>query len=78
MATTEAPMLNLRMEYPRSDKYEYEARLVRLNLDEEADAIEAAVNKAIEDGCRTADIIGKAACSPLSCTEMTDAIIARL
>ena len=35
MATTEAPMLNLRMEYPRSDKYEYEARLVRLNLDEE-------------------------------------------
>ena len=37
METTEAPMLNLRMEYPRSDKYEYEARLVRLNLDEEAE-----------------------------------------
>lgn len=49
-----------------------------LNLDEEADAIEAAVNKAIEDGCRTADIIGNAAGIPLSCTEMTDAIIARL
>ncbi|MBE6030240.1 MAG: 3-isopropylmalate dehydrogenase [Firmicutes bacterium] len=48
------------------------------DLEEEADCIEAAVNKAIEDGLRTADIIGDSEGTPLTCTEMTDAIIARL
>ena len=48
------------------------------DLEEEADCIEAAVNKVIEDGLRTADIIGDSEGTPLTCTEMTDAIIARL
>ena len=48
------------------------------DLEEEADCIEAAVNKVIEDGLRTADIIGDTDATPLTCTEMTDAIIARL
>ncbi len=46
-------------------------------LGKEADAIENAVNKALEDGLRTADILvgdGKA----LTCTEMTDEIISRI
>lgn len=44
---------------------------------EEADAIDNAVNKALEDGLRTADILvgdGKA----LTCTEITDEIISRI
>lgn len=47
------------------------------SLSDEADSIENAVNSALNDGLRTADI---AACgdSPLSTAEMTDAIIARL
>lgn len=49
-----------------------------LELGEEADCIEAAVEKAINDGLRTADILGDKADTPLTCTEMTQAIIERL
>ena len=48
------------------------------DLSEEADCIEAAVNKVLDDGLRTADIAGSADVTPLGCIEMTDAIIARL
>ena len=55
------------------------AMMLRYSFDlaEEADCIENAVNAALEDGLRTADILtgeGKA----LSCTEITKEIIARL
>lgn len=49
-----------------------------LELGEEADCIEAAVEKAINDGLRTADILGDKGGTPLTCTEMTQAIIERL
>ncbi len=48
------------------------------SLAEEADCIEAAVDKVLNDGLRTADIAGESGAMPLSTTEMTDAIIARL
>jgi 3-isopropylmalate dehydrogenase len=41
-----------------------------LHLDYEASAVESAVGKALDDGCRTADLGGK-----LSTTQMTDAIV---
>jgi len=44
-----------------------------LGLEAEAQSIEQAVDQAITDGCRTADLGGK-----LSTTQMTDEIIARL
>jgi 3-isopropylmalate dehydrogenase len=44
-------------------------------LSAEADAIEAAVDKVLNEGCRTADLIGTSNGTPLSCTEMTDAIL---
>lgn len=52
------------------------AMMLRYSFDltEEADAIEAAVNKVLDDGYRTADIAGGAD-GALSCTEMTDTII---
>ncbi|MCD7805547.1 MAG: 3-isopropylmalate dehydrogenase [Oscillospiraceae bacterium] len=48
------------------------------SLMDEADCIEAAVDKVLNDGLRTADIVGETGAKPLSTTEMTDAIIARL
>ncbi len=44
---------------------------------EEADAVEAAVDKVLSDGFRTADIMSEG-CTCLSCSEMGDAILARL
>ncbi len=44
-------------------------------LSEEADAIEKAVSTVLENGWRTADIMGTDKGTPLSCTEMTDKII---
>jgi 3-isopropylmalate dehydrogenase len=41
----------------------------------EADAIEAAVDKALSDGYRTADLMGTDKGTPLTCTEMTDIIL---
>ena len=46
-------------------------------MDAEAAAIEAAVNKALNDGLRTADMMAEG-CTPASCSEMGDAIAARL
>lgn len=47
------------------------------DLEKEADAIENAVSKALEDGLRTADIlVGDG--QPLGCAEITDEIIKRL
>ncbi len=47
------------------------------NLQDEADAIENAVNKTLEDGLRTADILTGVG-TPLTCSEMTQEIIKRL
>ena len=44
------------------------------NLNDEAAAIENAVNKVLDDGWRTADLMGYAEGTPLSCTEMTEKI----
>ena len=41
-------------------------------------ADERAVDAALNDGLRTADIVGQSDIQPLTCTEMTDAILARL
>lgn len=43
-----------------------------------ADCIERAVDAALNDGLRTADIVGQSDIQPLTCTEITDAILARL
>lgn len=48
------------------------------DMTQEADCIEAAVDRALNDGLRTADILGNSGVTPLSCTEMTDAILQRL
>lgn len=45
------------------------------SLEKEANMIENAVAKVLEDGFRTADIIGTSNKTPLSCTEMTDKVI---
>ncbi|MDE5770036.1 MAG: 3-isopropylmalate dehydrogenase [Ruminococcus sp.] len=47
-------------------------------LSEEADAIEKAVDKVLNDGCRTADLMGSAEGTPLSCTEMTEKVLEAL
>ena len=44
-------------------------------LAQEADAIEAAVDKVLDAGCRTADLMGTDKGTPLTCTEMTEAIL---
>ena len=44
------------------------------NLNDEAAAIENAVNKVLDEGWRTADLMGCAKGTPLSCTEMTEKI----
>ena len=46
-------------------------------MDAEAAAIEAAVEQALNDGLRTADMMA-GGCTPVSCSEMGDAITARL
>lgn len=43
-------------------------------LNEEAEAIESAVNTVLDNGFRTADIIGNSEKTPLSCTEMAKKI----
>ncbi|MCQ2437673.1 MAG: 3-isopropylmalate dehydrogenase [Clostridia bacterium] len=48
------------------------------DLAEEADAIEKAVDAVLDDGLRTADIIGRSEGTPLTCTEMTDEILKRI
>lgn len=47
-------------------------------LNEEADAIEAAVDKVLNEGCRTADIMGTNSGEPLTCSEMTAKILEAL
>ncbi len=56
------------------------AMMLRYSFDlaEEADCIENAVNQVLEEGFRTADIVGNSGATPLSCTEMTAKIIERL
>jgi len=56
------------------------AMMLRYSFDlmEEADCIENAVNSALNDGCRTADILGRSNAEPLSCTEMAQAVLDRL
>ncbi|MBQ6033880.1 MAG: 3-isopropylmalate dehydrogenase [Ruminococcus sp.] len=44
-------------------------------LAKEADTIEAAVDKALNDGFRTADLMGTDKGTPLTCTEMTEIIL---
>ena len=48
------------------------------NLLSEADAMEAAVNIVLNEGFRTADIVGKSQVIPLSCNEMTEKIIEKI
>lgn len=45
-------------------------------LSEEADCIEKAVDDVLEQGCRTADLLGGAEGTALSCTEMTEKVLA--
>ena len=56
------------------------AMMLRYSFDlaAEADAIEAAVNAALDAGLRTADIAGNSGATPLSCTEMTGEILKRI
>ena len=44
----------------------------------EADRVEAAVEKVLADGLRTADLIGEEGVSPISTSAMGDAIVAAL
>ena len=48
-----------------------------LNLDEEADQLDTAVQKVLDDGLRTKDIISKGK-KEVTTTEMGDAIISKL
>lgn len=48
------------------------------DLTAEADAIEAAVNRCLEEGCRTADIARREGENVLTCSAMADAVCARL
>ena len=49
-----------------------------LGLSAEADAIEAAVGKVLDQGYRTADLLGQKPGAPLSCTEMTAKILSEI
>lgn len=53
------------------------AMMLRYSFDlaEEADCIEKAVDKVLENGYRTADLVGDSGATPLSCSEMTDKIL---
>ena len=44
-------------------------------LIQEAEAIEKAVDSVLDSGLRTADLMGTDKGTPLSCTEMTEAIL---
>ncbi len=48
------------------------------DLNAEADCIEAAIDKVLADGIRTADIVGDSGVTPIGCKAMTAAIIQRL
>ena len=48
------------------------------DLEEEARAIEAAVDNVLNAGWRTADILGTSTAAPLSCTEMTEKILEQI
>lgn len=56
------------------------AMMLRYSFDlaEEADCIEQAVDRVLEKGFRTADLLGGREGTPLSCTEMTDQILAEI
>ena len=56
------------------------AMMLRYAFDmmDEADCIEAAVDKVLEDGVRTADIVGNSGIQPIGCKQMTEEIIKRL
>lgn len=47
-------------------------------LADEADAIEKAVDKVLNDGWRTADLMGNSDGTPLTCTEMTEKVLEAL
>ena len=47
------------------------------DLDEEADAIESAVKKVLQDGFRTGDIMSEG-CTRVGCTEMGDLLTERI
>ena len=53
-------------------------RLDPVDLTLQAQAQQRAVDAALNDGLRTADIVGQSDIQPLTCTEMTGAILARL
>ncbi len=48
------------------------------DLEDEARCIEDAVDKVLDAGYRTADIVGKTDITPLSCTEMTEKILEQI
>ena len=56
------------------------AMMLRYAFDmmDEADCIEKAIDKVLEDGVRTADIVGSSAISPIGCKQMTEEIIKRI
>ena len=56
------------------------AMMLRYAFDmmDEADCIEKAVDKVLEDGVRTADIVGSSGIEPIGCKQMTEEIIKRL
>ena len=56
------------------------AMMLRYAFDmmDEADCIEKAVDKVLEDGIRTADIVGNSGIAPIGCNQMTEEIIKRL
>ena len=45
---------------------------------DEADRLEQAVNAVLADGLRTADLLGAEGATPVSTTEMGDAVLAKL
>ncbi|MBR4424390.1 MAG: 3-isopropylmalate dehydrogenase, partial [Oscillospiraceae bacterium] len=49
-----------------------------LSLTAEADCVERAVDAVLNDGWRTADILGGSDSAPLSCTEMTEKVLERI
>jgi 3-isopropylmalate dehydrogenase len=56
------------------------AMALRYSFDQgaEADRLEAAVEKVLADGHRTADLLGEEGVSPISTSEMGDVIVAAL
>ncbi len=56
------------------------AMMLRYAFDmmDEADCIERAVDKVLEDGVRTADIVGSSGIEPIGCKQMTEEIIKRI